>query len=120
MGIDAATVEWLKEGVLFEASTDAGVAAAWGDLAVESKIVSPLALAAAAATEAARQQTFLEGPLAVEVHDVAGLRTDLFCRPVTITSDRLGYEAGLDVFVIGVEESVQVARTQLTVLRRLT
>jgi hypothetical protein len=119
MSIDTATIEWLKKGALFEAATDAGVAAAWGATAVEAEIISPLATSAAAATEAARQQAFWEGPMAVETHDVPGLRSDLLGLPVTIVADRLGYEGGLAVFVIGVEEAESVRRTQLTVLRRL-
>lgn len=117
---DAAFAQWLRDGVLYEASTDAALAAAWGPDAVETEIVSPLALLADAATEAARQQGFLGGPLAVETHDVPGLRLDLHLRPVTIVADRLGYDAGLTVFVIGVEEQQDARRTTLTVLRKLT
>lgn len=122
MGIDAATVEWLKTGAKFEASTGAGIAAAFGADASETEIVSCVALQADAATEAARQQGFLEGPLAIETHDVPGSRIDLWCRAVTITGDRLGYEvgAGLNVFVIAVEEQDAVTRTKLTVLRKLS
>lgn len=119
-GPDAQIVDWLKSGALFEAATDAGVAAAFGADALETEIVSPLALAAAASTEAARQQAFMEGPLAEELHDVPGQRIDLLGRPVTIISDRLGYEAGLTVFVIGADEASRPGRTLLNVLRRLT
>jgi len=120
MTIDAGIVAYLKEGVLYAEVTDAGLAALWGELARETTIVSTLALSAGAAAEVARQQAFLAGPLAIETHDVPGLRIDLLGRPVTIVADRLGYSAGLVVFVIGVEEQDQVARTTLTVLRRLT
>ena len=120
MALDGATVEWLKEGALFASATDSGIASAWGADALETSIMSPLALAADAATEAASQQAFLEGPVAVEVHDVPGKRIDLLGRPVTLTVARLGYDAGVAVFVIGAEEMQQVERTRLTVLRRLT
>lgn len=120
MSVDAGTVDWLKKGALFASATDSGIASAWGVDAIETEVISPLALSGAAATEAGRQQDFLEGPLAVEVHDVPGLRSDLFGRPVTLTSAHLGYDAGLTVFVIGVEEQEAVSRTKLTVLRRLT
>ncbi|HYI39984.1 MAG TPA: hypothetical protein VE053_06670 [Allosphingosinicella sp.] len=118
--VDAGTVAWLKGGVLFASSTDTGIATAWGVDASETEIVSCLALSSAAATEAARQQDFLEGPLAVERHNVKGLRSDLIGRPVTITVAQLGYDAGLTVFVIGAEEAADVERTYLTVLRKLT
>jgi hypothetical protein len=119
MPVDAGTVDWLKTGGLFEASTSAGIAAAFGADAAETEIMSCLALLAAATTEAARQQAFLGGPLAIDVHDVPGLQASLIGRPVTIVSDRLGYDAGLVVFVIGVEEAELVKRTKLTVLRKL-
>jgi hypothetical protein len=119
MSVDAGTAEWLKEGALYASIEDALAAAAWGADAVETKIVSPIALAADAQTEAARQLAFLKGPLALETHDVAGLRSDLLAKAVTIVGAQLGYDAGLTVFVIGVEEREGVERTKLTVLRRL-
>lgn len=120
MAVDPAQVSWLKTGALYGASTDAALGARWGTDALETEVISCLALAADAATEAARQQAFLGGPLAIETHNVKGLRSDLIGRPVTITCDRLGYDAGLTVFVIGVEEQQDVERTVLTVLRKLT
>lgn len=119
MSVDAGIVEWLKDGALHAEATDAAAAGAWGATALETRIMSPIALAADAAAEAARQRTFLAGPLAIETHDVPGLRIDLLGRPVTIIADRLGYDAGLTVFVIGVDEREGIERTILTVLRRL-
>lgn len=116
--VDAGIVAWLKEGALFAASTDAGVAAAWGGDALETEVMSCLALAADAAAEAARQEAFLKGPHAIEEHDVPGERSDLIGRPATIVAGRLGYGAGLTVFIIGAEELAN-GRTLLTVLRRL-
>lgn len=120
MTVDAGIVGWLKNGAEYASSTDGAFATAWDVEAVETEIVSPLALAADAATEAALQQAFLEGPLAVEKHDVTGLRSDLVGQCITITISALGYDAGLAVFVIAAEESASVKRTTLTVLRKLT
>ncbi|HYD12741.1 MAG TPA: hypothetical protein VEC11_07825 [Allosphingosinicella sp.] len=119
MPVDAGLVDWLKTGAKFEASTDAGIAAAWGADAAETEIVSPLALLADAAAEAVRQEAFLKGPLVIDRHVVRGLKAYLVGRPATITIDRLGYDAGVDVFVIGAEERDGVELTNLTVLRRL-
>lgn len=119
MSVDAGIVDWLKTAALFAASTDGAFAALWGAEAVETEIISTLALDADAIAEAARQQGFLEGPLAVDIHDVPGLREDLIGRPVTITADQLGYGAGVVVFVIGAKEHERVERTTLIVLRRL-
>jgi hypothetical protein len=119
MTVDAGQVAWLKRGALFAQSTDAGQDAKWGAEAIETEIVSALAFAGDALVEAARQIGFLAGPLAIETHDVPGLRSDLYGRAVTVQADRLGYEAGLTIFVIGVEEHERVERTTLTVVRRL-
>jgi hypothetical protein len=116
---DSALVEWLKKGALFASATDAALSAAWGTDALETEIVSCLALSGATATEAARQQAFLGGPTAIERHNVPGLHQALIGRPVTITVARLGYDGGLTVFVIGAEELKDVERTELIVLRKL-
>lgn len=116
---DSAIVAWLKAGALYAPSTDAALGAAWGTDAIETDIVSCLALTGAAATEAGRQQAFLGGPIAIERHNVPGLHQALIGRPVTITITRLGYDAGLNVFVIGAEETKDVERTELIVLRKL-
>ncbi|MEA3018397.1 MAG: hypothetical protein QOI38_3119 [Sphingomonadales bacterium] len=120
MTVDAAQAQWLRDGAVFAVATDAAIAAAWGEDALETRITSPLALAAGASAEATRQQDFLEGPFAIETHDVPGLRSDLLGRPVTLTSSHLGYDAGLIIFVLGVDEQERVERTTLTVLRKLT
>lgn len=119
MSVDAGTAVWLKEGALYALSTDSGIASAWAD-SLETEIVSPLAVAADAATEAARQQAFLEGPLAIETHNVPGLKSSLVGSPITLTGTHLGYDAGLVVFVIRAVEIEGINRTELTVLRRLT
>jgi hypothetical protein len=118
--VDAGTVDWLKSGALFASATDAAVAAAWGEDAIETEIVSCLALEADALIEAARQQELLEGPLAVETHEVPGLVSHLALQPVTLTCSKLGYQAGLTVFVIFARERDDVRRTVLTVLRKLS
>lgn len=120
MPLDAGYIQWLKEGIKYAISTDATFAGIWGEESIETTIISCIALEEDAEAEAARQQPFLEGPLAIEKVDVPGLRADLAGRPITVTAPHLGYDAGLVVFVIGVEESKDVERTVLTVLRRLT
>ncbi|HEX8224463.1 MAG TPA: hypothetical protein VF605_11665 [Allosphingosinicella sp.] len=120
MTVDLEFARWLKEGVKFASADDAGVAAKFGALGRSTEIQSPLALLAGATAEAARQVAFLAGPLVVDTHLVDGLRADLLGQPVTIQADRLGYDAGVVVFVIGVEELAAVDQTTLTVLRKLT
>lgn len=119
MSVDAAEVTWLKEGRQYAAAANTAVQARWGAAAVETDILSPLALLPGAVAEAARQAGFLGGPLAIEKHDVPGERVDLMLTVQTITAPGLGYGAGIDVFVIEAEEREDVERTTLTVLRRL-
>jgi DNA-binding transcriptional regulator LsrR (DeoR family) len=120
MSVDAAVVRWLKEGAIYELASDASTVTKYGAVARETSVMSPLALTAGAAAEAARQVAFLSGPLVVDTHLVKGLRSDLIGQPVTITTARLGYDAGLVVFVIGVAERDETDQTVLTVLRKLT
>lgn len=119
MSVDAGFARWLKEGVIFAPAEDAAAAAKWGSLARSTDIVSALADEAGAQAEAARQLAFLAGPIAIDRHLVAGSRFDLIGQAVTIAGDRLGYEAGVTVFVIGAEEAAGTDQTTLTVLRRL-
>lgn len=119
MTVDAGFARWLREGVLFAPATDAAAAARWGDSARASDVVSGLATQAGAQAEAARQLGFLGGPLVIDEHYVAGARIDLVGSAVRLTADRLGYEAGADVFVIEAEELDQTDQTRLVVLRRL-
>ncbi|WP_336958764.1 hypothetical protein [Sphingobium aquiterrae] len=117
MAVDAITVDWLRSAGLVKAATAAAIVDAWGDLAVTSEIISPLALEADAASEADRQISFLGHPLPVEKVSVDGLRVDLVGRPVV--GSAAGYAAGQVFFVIGAEEASDVDRTTLTVLRVL-
>lgn len=117
--VDAGYASWLKAPSRTVGATITGAAAAWGDKAVDSTVVSPLALKADAQAEATYQAQFLAGPIARDTVLVKGLRADLIGRLVTIVGDRLGYEDGADVFVIGAKESDRVQTTSLTVLKRL-
>lgn len=119
MTVDPAFARWLREGVIFAEAPDAAIAALWGELARISEITSCLATAAGAAAEGVRQIAFLGAALALDEHLVDGLRHDLFGQPVTIVGDRLGYEAGADVFVIGIAEADDLEQTTLTALRKL-
>lgn len=116
MAVDTTFASWLKSDALYVSSAPAS-AGVWGDSAQASTLVSPLALKADAEAEAARQSTFLAGPLVVDEHDVQGARKDLIGRTITITGDRLGYEQGRVAFVIGAQEGAGI--TTLTVITRM-
>jgi hypothetical protein len=109
--------DWLKSA----SATEVGLPPtnSWGAQAIDTELLSPIALEADAQQEAARQALFLASPRVVDVIEVPGLRRDLLGLPITITADRGGYASPVTVFVIGYRELDDVERTRLTVLRRL-
>lgn len=108
--------DWLKAAALY--ATSARDASIYGTSAIETEIISPLALKADAIEEAARQLDTLGGPLAIDEHVLAGRLSGLIGRVITLQGDRLGYETGPRVFVVGASEQPD-GSTNLTVLKRL-
>lgn len=119
MSVDADYALWLQSPARFVTYADPALATLWGDLALETRIISPFASQAAALDEGARQMAFLGYALAEDVHIIPGAHRDKIGQVVTITLDRLGYDAGLEVFVIGAQEDRAANITTLTVLRRM-
>jgi hypothetical protein len=110
--------EYLKSPARYVGATIVG-SAAWGDMAVDSVVVSPLALKEHAQAEATAQAQFLAGPHARDRILVRGLWADYVGRIARITGNRLGYENGANVMILGATESESVATTVLLVLKRL-
>lgn len=119
--VDPLYAQWLMAEALWQVSTDATLAARWGATAQTTQRVTTIATKADAAAEAARQIAFLggSGPLAIEEHEVVGSWTAYLGQVVTLTIDRLGYDAGLPVFLIGVQDKRSSGLSTLTVIRRL-
>ena len=120
MTVDPGFARWLREGALWTPADNATVLALYAAIAREVTAMSPLALKTGADAEAARQVAFLGGPLVIDTHLVPGARVDLIGQCVTIVADRLDYQAGVAVFVIGAAEADKTDQTVLTVLRKLT
>jgi hypothetical protein len=80
--------------------------------------MSPLAFKADADAEVVRQASFLRGPIAKDVHVLPGKLSSRVGRIVTIKNPKLGYAAGVDVFVLGAVEN-ENGTTTLTVLKRM-
>ena len=119
MTVDPNFVSWLKQPALYAVSSVAGAAAAWGDKATTSSVVSPLRNQADAAAMAVTQAAFMAGPLPQDKAIIPGLRSDLIGKCITLKGDRLGYEAGgVPVFVIGASENEQSNTTTITVLKK--
>jgi hypothetical protein len=112
--------EWLRAEALFVTTDSATLLANWGDDAPKSTRVTALASKAGADAESARQQTFMGQPMAREVHTVRGRFAPYIGKTVTMKGTRLGYDAGLDVIVLGAQDDLATGVSQVTVLRRLT
>lgn len=116
--VEAGLRAWLQAPAKYANAANAALPAGLQGAAVDQEVISPLAVKAAAQAENARQIAFLGRPLALDRHIVKGQRRDLIAKPITLKGDKLGYEAGIPVFVIEVDER-EDDMTALTVLRKL-
>lgn len=119
--VDPIFAQWLMAPALWRVSADATLNARWGASAQTTERVTTIANGADVAAEAARQIAFLggNGPLAIEEHELVGEWAQYLGRIITLTIDRLGYDAGLNVFVIGAQDNRGAGTSILTVIRRL-
>lgn len=119
--VDPLFAQWLQAEADFTVRSDAAGAARWGASGVTSERVTGIATRSAAEAEGDRVLAFLSrGPFTEETHDVVG--TDWqrsIGTVVTFTIDQLGYDAGVDVFVLGAECNRATGISQVTVLRPL-
>jgi hypothetical protein len=116
VSVEPTFAERLKAPASYVAATVASDA--WGAAAVESEIISPLALRDDAAQEASRQLAMLQGPLALDEHIVPGKLSSLVGHTVIIRGDRLGYDLPARVFVLEAQEQAD-GTTVLSVLKGL-
>lgn len=114
--VPSTVAEWLTGRAIYAQAEDAALRASWGDVAIESEVLSPIAAAADADLEAARQLAFLAQPLAEEVIEVEGELVGLLGTCQRIACDRAGYADAPAVLIIGAEEQ-DCGTTRLTVLR---
>lgn len=119
--VDPLFAQWLMDEAFWQVSSDATLQARWGDKAQTTQRVTTIATRSDAAAEATRQIAFLggAGPLVTEEHSLLGEWAAYLGRVVRLTIDRLGYDTGLDVFVIGVEDNRAAGTSTVTVIRRL-
>lgn len=117
--VDPVFAQWLQAEGLFQVSEDAVLRARWGDKALTTERMTTIALKADATAEGARQLAFL-GPVAViDEHLLLGEWRDRRGQVITLTVAKLGYDAGVDVFVLGAEDDRAAGTSRVTVLRRL-
>lgn len=114
--VPSTVAEWLAGRAIYAQAENSSLRASWGDVSIESEVLSPIAAAADASAEADRQLAFLGQPLAEEVIEIEGEAVGLLGTAQRITCDRAGYALGPVVLVIGAEEQ-DAGTTRLTVLR---
>ena len=119
--VDPVFAQWLLADSLWALATDDAGATRWGDSALTKERQTTIADKADAEAEAARQLAFMGagGPMAIESHMLLGRWEPVRGQVITITGDRLGYEDGIDVFLLGAEDALGAGTSRVTVLRRL-
>ncbi|HEX8485067.1 hypothetical protein [Sphingomonas sp.] len=119
--VDPLFAQWLQAPADYAVRADAAAVARWGATALTTERLTGIATKAAAEAEANRQLTFFgRGPFAIDVHQFVG--TDwigALGSVVTIAIDQLGYDAGIDVFVLEAEIDRASGTSNVTVLRPL-
>lgn len=111
--------EWLQSESLWVTAEDGGIAAAWGDDALKAERLTGLATKVGADEEAVRQLAFMGLPMAREVHQLVGRFTPFIGKTITLLCNRLGYDAGLNVLVLGAVDNLGTGTSVVTVLRRI-
>lgn len=117
--VDPVFAQWLMEAARCHVAEDAALKARWGETAETSERVTTLAVKADAEAEAARQLAFLGGPLVEDEHLLIGQWGKYLGQVITLSIDKFGYDAGIDVFVIGAEDDRATGTSRVRVLRRL-
>lgn len=121
MAVDPLFAQWLQMAADYVVRQDATAFDRWGTSALSSERLTGIATRLSATFEGDRQLEFLSrGPFVQDVHQFIG--TDWIAAIgtiVTIANDELGYEAGVDTFVLEVEVDRTVGISTVTVLRPL-
>lgn len=117
--VDPIFAQWLQDEGLWALAEDAGAVLKWATTAATAERMTSIAFKADAEAEAGRQLAFMGGPLVIDVHSLKGEWRKYRGQVITITGDKLGYDAGVNVFVLGVTDSLATGLSSVTVLRRL-
>jgi hypothetical protein len=117
--VDPLFAQWLQDDALWLVRDDAARKARWGDSAQLTERRTTIATKADAEAEGDRQLAFLGGPLVPEEHLLVGAWAEYLGQVITLTIAKLGYDVGLDVFVLAVADDRAAGLSRVTVLRRL-
>ncbi len=117
--VDPVFAQWLQADGLWQVTKHGAVEAAWGVVARTTARMTTLATRADVVAEAGRQLAFLGVPLAIDEHVMVGVLGPYLGTVITVIGDRLGYDAGVDVFIIGAEDDRSTGLSRVTVIRKL-
>lgn len=117
--VDPVFAQWLQSAALWHVEESTELAARWGDAALTTERLTTIASKSDAEAEAVRQLAFMGPPAVIDEHLLMGEWAAYLGSVLTLTSDQLGYELGVEVFVIGVEDDRAVGTSRVTVIRRL-
>jgi len=117
--VDPVYAQWLMADCLWSLATDAAGDGRWGKTGMAKERQTTIATREDAEAEAARQLAFMGGPLVIDSHLLRGRWAAFRGQVITITGKRLGYDAGVNVFVLGAEDALASGTSRVTVLRRL-
>ena len=117
--VDPVFAQWLMSDGLWSLSEDATLRARWVDKALTTGRMTTIASKADALAEGARQLAFMGPVAAIDEHLLSGRWKHLRGQVITLTIDRLGYEAGAEVFLLGAEDDEMTGLSRVTVLKRL-
>lgn len=117
--VDPVYAQWLMADNLWALATDEVGAARWGESGLTKERQTTIATRADAEAEAARQLAFMGHPLVIDTHVLLGRWAAMRGQVITITGGKLGYEGGVEVFVLGAEDALATGISRVTVLRRL-
>ncbi len=123
MSVEPLFAQWLQGDALFVLRESATIKARWGETAIVTERVTGIATLEDAIDEADRQLAFMGGPLVEDQHilriGAEGGWAQYLGQVVTLTGAELDYGAGVDVFVIAVEDDRATGLSTVNVLRRL-
>ena len=117
--VDPIIAQWLQSDTLWTLAEDAALAARWGTTALSADRKTTLSDSNDAVAEGARVLAFRGQPLAIDTAELPGAFVEAIGTVITIEHNELGYDAGVDVFVIAAEDDHATRLSQVTVLRRL-
>ena len=117
--VDPLVAQWLQSEGLWSVSEDASLRQRWGDTAVTGERMTTFATASDAAAEGGRVLSFRGQPMVEDEADLPGTFVPSIGQVITIEHPDLGYQEGMDVFVIGAEDDRATGVSRVTFLRKL-